>query len=349
MKHTAVIGTGTIGLMLGGLLTRGGWDVTIVSMFRRGVAERLAREGLTIRFNDQVWPVAVRSVYVDDLPADEKYDILFVTGRSNDTGAIIEAMKNHLSEEGFVTSLQNGLNDEAVAAVVGWERVVPCVCFAGGQCPKPNYVVTHDGRFVLGEIDGSVTPRLTELTEMLSCVKPVEVSSDILAERWKKMAEVSITVPSATITGYSLFDHYEDRDMQKAFGLLAAEIWDVRAAAGIRPYPIMGLTGEQWRLLAQHEDSELTKRFLSAAHKPAPKRPAPDGSLPVLVQTDAYTADIRQGRELEIGYTDGYILRKGKSQGIPVAHLEKLVSMVYEIQQGKRSASPENLNELFNI
>ena len=345
MKHMAVAGTGTIGLMLGSLLAKAGEDVTIVSMFRRSMAELLNREGVVLQQRDTAERIPVRAVYIEDIPSDEQYDILFLTGRSNDTESILSRMAAHLRPDGIVTSLQNGLNDERIAAIVGPERTLPCVCFAGGQCPEPNYVVTHEGFFVLGELDGKHTERLAELAAILSGAKRVEISDDIIAERWKKLAEVSLTVPLATVTGYPLFSHYDEPEMQAAFAALAAEVWDARAKAGIRPYPLLGLTGEEWKRFARTKDASLSEKFLRASAKP---RPAPDSEskLPRLAPLDAYTADIRKGRDLEIEYTNGYIIRKGESMGVPMEKQKKLVSMVWEIQKGSRKATPENLKEL---
>lgn len=38
-KRIAVVGTGVIGTLTGGFLTLGGYDVTVVPMFRRGAVD----------------------------------------------------------------------------------------------------------------------------------------------------------------------------------------------------------------------------------------------------------------------------------------------------------------------
>lgn len=346
MKHMAVIGTGTIGLMLGAFLARGGYDVTVVSQFRPEMAELLRRYGIRVSFGPEEWTQPVRAVFWDELPAEERFDILFITGKSNDTADALDKLLPHLTEDGFVSSLQNGVNDELIAARAGGGRVIPCVCFAGGQCPEPNHVVTHDGRFIIGEPSGVRTERLSGLAEILSCVKRVEITENILAARWKKLSEVCITVPTATVSGYPLFGGYEDRRVQRVFGLLAQEVMAVERACGVKPEPIMGLTAEEWAVLAEKDDPELREKFLKRSRPPMP----PDGgaapAVPRLAPEDAYTQDIRRGRPLEIWYTNGYLAEKAKQHGVASPVNDRLLDMIRRIEAGELRPCPELLDAL---
>ncbi len=345
MKHMAVVGTGTIGLMLGAFLARGGHDVTVVSQFRPEMAELLRRDGIRVSFGPEEWTQPVRAAFWRELPAEERFDILFITGKSNDTADALEKMLPYLAEDGFVSSLQNGINDELIAARAGAGRVIPCVCFAGGQCPEPNHVITHDGRFIIGEPSGERTERLSGLAEILSCVKRVEMTDDILAARWKKLSEVCITVPSATVSGYPLFGGYEDRRVRRVFGLLAQEVMAVERACGVEPEPIMGLTAPEWSVLAEDDDPALREKFLQCSRPPIPPGGAAPGG-PRLAPEDAYTQDIRRGRPLEIWYTNGYLAEKAKLYGVAAPVNDRLLDMIRRIEAGELGACPENLEKL---
>ena len=343
--HIAVVGTGSIGLMMGAFLSRGGYDVTMISQFRPEMAELLAQHGVRVTFGAEQWTQPVKAVFWQTLDQNESFDIIFITGKSNDTEDAMEKMVSHLAPEGFVTSLQNGINDDVIAGYVGKDRVIPCVCFAGGQCPEPNHVMTHDGHFIIGESDGSRSPRLAELEEILSCVKQVEVTEDIRGARWKKLSEVCLTVPVATVSGYPLFSGYEDRLVQRVFGRLAGEVMSVEEACGVEPKPIMGLNRTEWATLAKAETPELSAKFLEAMHRPAPQK-HDDASPADFSPADAYTQDIRRGRPLEVWYTNGYVTGKAEEHGIPVPLNLLLCAMIREIEAGTRKASRDNLLEL---
>ena len=348
-KHMALIGTGSIGLMLGAFLARGGYDVTMVSQFRPQMAQLLNEKGIRVTFGAEEWTQPVHSVFWEDLGKEEQFDILFLTGKSNDTQDAMEKMLPHLAPDGFVTSLQNGINDDVIAGYAGQERVIPCICFAGGQCPEPNHIMTHDGYFIIGEPDGSFTPRLLELQQILSCVKEVEVTDDIRAARWKKLSEVCLTVPVATVSGYPLFAGYEDTLIQRVFGKLAGEVMAVEAACGTEPEPIMGLTRSEWDRLSREDAPELTEKFLAVMRRPFP--PQEEGETPpaAMSPSDAYTNDIRRHRPLEVWYTNGYVRKRAGELGIPVPVNDRLCDMIREIEAGTRKACRENLSELILV
>lgn len=346
MKQIAVIGTGTIGLMLGAFLTKGGYDVTLVSQFRRETASQLAERGIHVTFGAEDWTVPVRAFYYADIPAEEQFDILFVTGKSNDTADAMQKMTKYLKPDGFVSSLQNGINDGIIAEFVGSEHVIPCVCFAGGQEPEPCHVVTHDGYFIIGELDGSDTQRLRELEQILSCAKRVEVTDRIMAARWRKLSEVCLTVPTATVSGLPLFSGNDHPLVQRLFGKLAVEVMAVQRACGNEPEPIMHLDEADWAKLAAGPDSQTEAKFLAANTMPPP--PPADPNAPQLAPTDAYTADIRKGRPLEVYYTNGYVTALGEQYGVDVSANQALLNAISAIASGDKAAGIALLEELAN-
>lgn len=343
MKHIAVVGTGTIGLMLSGFLTKGGYDVTVIPQFRPQMAQQLREKGITVTSGSEEWTVPVKAVYALELDEQERFDIVFLTGKSNDTDDALDKLLPHLAPGGFVVSLQNGINEDRIVPRVGADRVVACVCFAGGQCPTPTHVMTHEGTLIVGELYGERSARVEALAEMLSCVKHVEISENVMAVRWRKLSEVCLTVPSACVAGYPLFAGFDDRRMQRLFGRLAVEVMAVERACGVEPEPIMGLDASQWAKWSREDDPRLRAIFFAANRRPEPPKDAP---TPKFVPEDAYTQDIRRGRPLEVWYTNGYIVEKAKEKNIAVPVNERMLAMIRQIEAGQRRATPENLEEL---
>ena len=54
-------------------------------------------------------------------------DIAFVAVKSYDTEWATMLIKPYLAPSGFVVSLQNCLNEEKIAAIVGWGKTVGCI------------------------------------------------------------------------------------------------------------------------------------------------------------------------------------------------------------------------------
>lgn len=346
MKRIAVAGTGTIGLMLGSLLTRGGYGASLVSLFRPQTARELSARGVTIEHDGVSENIPVRAVYAQDLASDEMFDVIFLTCKSNDTETALDALLPHLADTGYICSLQNGINDYVIAARAGKDRVIPCVCFAGGQTPEPCRVITHDGHFIIGELSGETTERLTELCETLSCAKRVELSGNIIAARWRKLSEVCLTVPAAALTGWPMFSGLDDWRTLRLFGRLACEVMDVQRAAGNEPEPILGFSRDEWAVLANERCLALEAGFAASAALP----PSPGGGEgPMLSPTDAYTQDIAKGLPLEIGYTNGYVARLGRELGVPTPTLDRELELIGQIAAGQLLPGPELLDIILEL
>lgn len=347
INKIAVVGSGVIGTMLAGFLASSGKDVTIVSLFRPETAEFINANGVTVQFGDTILKTPVKSVFAGNLnESTERFDLALISCRSNDTERAVRVISNYMNDGGIYSSLQNGLNDDLMISIVGADTVVPCVCFAGGRMLGPGNVATHDGRFIIGEIDGRSTDRIHQLREILSCAKPTTISDDVLLDRWGKMAEVTLTVPVATISGYPLFANLEDETMQLVYGRLARENFDVAAACGYNLRPIMGLDRAEWTALAAGPDKAVSGKLLDNAVRP-PK--IEEGQADPMLDgppKDAYSSDIEKGLPLEIDYTNGYIVNQGRRSGVPTPAHSLIVKMIHEISEGNRKRSPQNLLEL---
>lgn len=344
IKKIAVVGTGVIGTLAGGYLSLGGYDVTVVPMFRRAAAERMNEKGIRIIFEGKTYETPVKAVFIDDLAqTGVQFDWVLLTGKSNDTQTAVEKMLPYLAADGVVTSLQNSINEDVIIPMVGRERVVPCVCFTGGCSPEPGVVENHDGFLLVGELDGKDTPRVREMAQILSAIKPTTVTDKIMQKRWEKLAEICQGVPLACISGYHQFCGNDDKRMQRLFARLACETFQVARACGYELPQISFMTEDEMRVLAVGDNEALGARI--ANHPMAAQEP-PEGATGLAALVDAYTADIRKGAALEIDYANGYIIRKGVEAGVSVETHQMLVDMVHEVEHGTRTVCRENLDEL---
>lgn len=333
MKKIAVIGVGAIGGLLGSYLTRGGYDVTIISCFRRENAEYMAEHGIDVDGVKGAFHVDVKSVFLDDLTTEQKFDCFLVALKGNDTQAVLERLKDNLMPEGCCLTMQNGMNEDLIAEILGPERVLYAVSRAGGQMVGPGKLWDHDGEFVIGEGDNSATPRILELREILSCVRPTRIAEDIIAVKWDKLCAVALSVPVCTVSGIYLSDVFFEQKAQQLFGLLAREIFAVAEASG-HPLPqVLDRTEEEWAAIA-------AGTINGALDRADPKIHFPPGVV------DAYTMDIRKGRPLEIDYTNGAVTRLGRRCGVATPVNDLLVERVLDIAAGKVEAGVALLDEI---
>ena len=112
----------------------------------------------------------------------------------------ITLIRPYLAPDGFVVSLQNCINEERIAGVVGWGRVMGCIAslisaelYAPGRIKRtvPLGGSAHTV-FRIGEVHGRTTPRAEYMAGLLSSVDSARVTSNLWGERWSKLV-ITIT------------------------------------------------------------------------------------------------------------------------------------------------------------
>ena len=116
-----VVGAGAIGGTVGARLARDGHDVLFCDADRDHV-EAINRNGLTIEGPVEQFTVRAPAVLPQDLPHGLTVCLLAV--KAHHTQTALATIAPRLADEGFVVSLQNGINEPAIAEAVGAERTV---------------------------------------------------------------------------------------------------------------------------------------------------------------------------------------------------------------------------------
>jgi len=345
LKTIAVAGIGAIGSIVGGRMTAAGNDVNLICTSWRENAEFMKKNGLTMVGADGVeQTVKVKVLFIDELDRlSSKIDVLFIAVKSNDTVKCLTALKPYLSENSCVISLQNGINEDVIIPIVGEQNVVACVSYTGGILLRPGYVRGHGGNFVIGELDGRVTERIRELAEIMSSVTTTEISGNVIKQRWDKLSQVTTTVPAGVVTGAGfpavLF-------IEKAHPLMArlmTETLRVAAADGYALQKVAGLSAAEWQRLSFNPDPELS-RVVKGPFSP------PEGAAAPAFNPDEspMLKDIKLGWPLEIEFTNGYVIKKGRELGVPTPTHELIVKMIRDIESGKKKTGMDLLDEILS-
>ena len=127
-KKIAIVCTGAVGGYAGAHMVKAGEDVTFIDFWPEHV-EHMKEHGLTITHIRDVEPftVPVRALHLTEaqqLAKEEPIDIAFVCTKSYDTAWATTMIKQYLAPDGYVVSLQNCMNEETIAGVVGWGKTL---------------------------------------------------------------------------------------------------------------------------------------------------------------------------------------------------------------------------------
>ncbi|MCB0106992.1 MAG: ketopantoate reductase family protein, partial [Caldilineaceae bacterium] len=161
MAQYTVVGAGAIGGTVGAYMARAGLDLLFVDADAAHVAA-MNNDGLTIRGYEETFTVPVKAVTPDNLP--DTLGVVLLATKAPATQAALAQIAPRLAADGFIVSIQNGLNELVISEAVGRERTVGCFINFSADYLEPGVIhFGGPGAFWLGELDGAITPRLQQL------------------------------------------------------------------------------------------------------------------------------------------------------------------------------------------
>ena len=126
-ERLAIVGTGAIGSVIGGYLSRAGRDITLIDTWAEHV-ETMKDKGLHITAENGEFTTPVNAMHLGDVNSVlEPFDAIFLAVKSYDAVWATHFAMNYLKPTGVIISAQNGINDEVIAPIVGFSRDIACV------------------------------------------------------------------------------------------------------------------------------------------------------------------------------------------------------------------------------
>jgi 2-dehydropantoate 2-reductase len=348
-KRIAFVGTGALGGYVGGCLAHHGQDVTLIDMWPEHI-EAIRARGLELDGITEEEKFTVRSAKtmhlteVQSLSKQPPIDIAFVSVKSYDTEWATTMIRPYLAANGFVVSLQNCLNEEKIASIVGWGKTLGVVAsvisvelYEPGRIRRlvPKGGAQHTV-FRVGEVHGVRTRRVDELVEMFSAIDSSKPTSNLWGERWSKLCMNGMHNGVSAATGLSGRDR-ERNDVIRRFSIkLGAEAVRVGQALGYQLVNLGKLDPERLALAGEgHADALAEVEDIIHASVGANPRAG--------IQRPSMAQDMRKGRRTEIQLMNGFVAEKGRIVGIPTPSHERITDVVTRVERGELQPSPANL------
>src|SRR4030081_1723475 len=190
-RKIAIVGAGAVGGYADAHMAQAGEDVTFIDPWPEHV-EHMKKHGLRVSHARDVaeFSVPVRALHVTDaqqLAKEAPVDIAFVCMKSYDTAWATTLIRQYLAPGGFVVSLQNCMNEETIAGIVGWGKVLGCIASViGVELCEPGHIRRGAGKggaehtvFRVGEVHGRVTERAQEVCRLVSDADSAKVTENL--------------------------------------------------------------------------------------------------------------------------------------------------------------------------
>ncbi len=327
----AILGAGAIGSCIGADLTKSGYQVALIDQWPAHV-EAMKTKGLHIQMPEEEVKISVQAFHLCELCGlQPQFDMVFLTAKSNDTGWLVEFIQPYLKAGGVLVSLQNSLNDEVIAPIIGAHRDIASTVELSAELFEPGRVQRNTDRdhtwFALGELDGRVTPRLEEIGRILRHTAKVDITTNIWGTKWSKLVLNSMTSGMCGILHARNWELAQRAELRRICVKLGRESLLVAKALGVTLEPLFGLSAED---LLSSTDELLEKNLFAISSTIGTK------ARTMILQ------DHLKGRRSEVDYINGLIVRKGKEAGVPTPVNEIIVSLNHQIERGLLRPDPSN-------
>jgi 2-dehydropantoate 2-reductase len=333
-----VYGAGAIGGITGAALARAGHDVLLVDSAVAHV-DAINAAGLTVERDGTAETTMVRAVTPSGLGPDLELVLLAV--KSQHTRDALAELTPRLSASGVIVSLQNGLSEEQIAQAVGSQRTLGCLVNWAADWVAPGRIV-HGGHgaFVLGELDGRLSPRVREVAALLGTVEPTQVTDNLMGYKWAKLIYASLLFATAVVDAH-VYDVLErSAAVQRALCGLVGEGLAVADKAGIRIDPFDEFN-PAWYRAALHGDETALRHAMAtaAAHYRGNTK----------TKTGVWRDLAVRRRKTEVDGLLGVLARKGEALGVDTPLTRRLIDIIQDLEEGRRRMDWANLDPLVSL
>jgi 2-dehydropantoate 2-reductase len=304
-----IIGAGAIGGTLGAHMARAGHDVLLCDADAAHVTA-INERGLEIYGPVENFVAQLPAVLPQDLP--DRIDRALVAVKSQHTASAADLLRDRLSADGFVLSVQNGLTADTLVAAVGKDRVLSSFVNFGADLMAPGRIMQGNiGTFRVGELaGGQITERVREMAEVLPYALP---TGNVLGYLWGKEAYGAMLYAGA-VSDLSIADSLSDPRYRP---LMIAAAREVLAQAPVPPESFDGFVPDDL-----------------------------EGSLDRLVEFNRASAKSHSGvyRDLAVRKRKTEVDETLKDINGPI--FREIANVIHDIEQGRRVCCVENLDEL---
>ncbi len=312
----AIIGAGAIGGYVGVKLALAGEDVTF--MVRGANLEAIRQRGMVLEMEDGTRLVADQVKASNDYDAVGPQDLVILATKAQQVEAVAASVPKLFGPDTVVVTMQNGIpfwyfhqhgGDLAgsrvtsvdptgeISRLIPAERVLGCVVYPASELTAPGVVKHIEGdRFPLGELDGSISPRVQRISEaFIRAGFKAPVLDNIRAEIWLKLWGNLTFNPVSALSRATLVDICQYPLTRELAAAMMAEAQEVAAKLGIT-----------FRV-------SIDKRI--------------GGAEKVGKHKTSMLQDVEAGRELEVDALVGSVVELARLTKTPTPHIDAVYAL----------------------
>lgn len=334
----ALVGAGSLGTIIGALITKGGEDIILVDTYKEHV-DALNNSGATIigKMEANIPVKACTPAQVEGT-----FDLIILQTKQGHMRAALENMMPHMHAETVVLTLQNGVPEDEVCDIVGKDRVIGGSVEWGATFISPGVSQMTSNLSAMGitfgELDGTIRKRTNDIKRILEHAGYAHITTNLMGIKYTKLVMNSTFSGMSAALGCTFGDVLDDEKALTCVAYIAKEAAEVIIKKGITAEPIFGFhpIPEKVYFSGQKQLNNLfenTYRKIWDVHR---------------LLKASMLQDLEKGKETEINYINGKVVYEAAKLGIDVPFNKKVVDIVSKIEKKELDYTFDNIN-LFNI
>jgi 2-dehydropantoate 2-reductase len=348
-SRIVIVSAGAVGGYTGAHMLKAGEDVTFVDAWPDHV-DHINKHGLRVTHAKDVaeFTVPARALHltqVQQFSKEQPFDIAFICTKSYDTAWSTMMIQQYLAPNGYVVSLQNCMNEAAIASVVGWGKTLGCIASSiTVNLAAPGHIHRGAGKggaahtvYRTGEVHGLITPRAQEVGRLVAHADSAKVTTNLWGERWSKLVANVMQNGLSACTGLSGVAMLEHEPIRRFSVRLGGEAIRVGQAQGYQLEEILHLPPETIARAGEGDEAAMRaydeQRFKDAGRVSAEQRPS-------------MGQDMVKGRRTEIEFLNGYVVREGEKIGKECRANAVLTDIVKRVERGELKPDPRHIVDL---
>ncbi len=327
----AIYGAGSLGVVLGAYLNKAGLDAALINHTREQV-DALNRNGARVTGKTNM-TVPVRAFLPEDI--GEGYDLIFLLTKQLDNPGTARFLKDRLSRNGVLCTLQNGLPEEELAGILGKDHVMGCTVSWGATLESPGVSrLTSDPdsmSFGLGPAEGAWNNKCALVQSVLEKMCPVEKVENLKSARWSKLLINAAFSGVGTVIGGTFGDAARDPFSRRICLEVIQECIRAGRASGVEFAPVQGNNIVKLMYWSNPIKKRLALTILPIAIK---KHAAIEPSM---------LQDLKKGKKCEISAINGAVCAAARRVGVPTPVNDLIVDIVTRMEKGELTPGKDNL------
>ena len=324
----AVVGCGGIGSVAVCALLENGVDVLCIEG-SRDAAEKLTQNGVRLSGKKGEHHKKIKAVVGFN---GERFDLIVTAVKNNVLRDVFIEAGRHLTKNGFIITLENGiqvldLHEEfpeipVVPGVVGYNSIM---------IEHGRYEVTSEGGITIGQLNSERDMDLDAVRRIFSPLISIDITENIVGVLWAKLLIVCGVTGLGGISGLRVGDLLRLKVARKLFYDIVTEGVEIAGRLGIRIEKFQGGINPAGFRNGGGFPSFVKYMILRIIGKRYRN-----------LKSNIHHS-IERGEKTEVDYLNGAVVEKGKMAGVSTPVNKAVVTVTKEIESGIRQMTAENL------